>query len=143
MSQGNTNAFEIVMPFNCSAETVFEAWTDRDVFRQWLFVGVTGEVISVECDLVEGGRFSVTELEHVNHSYINYYGRYQLVEFPTRLIFTLLSSTYFGDESLVSVHIKPLPEGCELTLLQTGIDREQVEDSWKRMLAKLKSLIDH
>jgi uncharacterized protein YndB with AHSA1/START domain len=126
--------------FSASAERVFDAWLDPEKACKFLFVTATGQMVRTEIDARVGGRFTLVERragEDVAHV-----GTYVEIDRPRRLVFMLSVPKYSKEESKVSVEIKPLASGCELTLTQEMLPgmaefRGRTEDGWRRILEGL------
>lgn len=139
--------------YACTAETIYDAWLDPDVARQFLFATPTGEVI--RCDIEPGVRGSLVVIDRrpmeadgsafldVEHT-----GRFLQLDRPRRIAFSFSLPQFQSRESTVVVDIEPQGDGCELTLrhdLGPGLlDREMVERTeagWTRMLATLEEAL--
>ena len=103
-----------------SPELVFDAWTDPQMVRQWL---VPGEMVmaAIEIDLRVGGRFDFVMQGEDPHSHACVYRE---IDRPRKLVFTWSSSATNGQDTLVTVEIRPLGEGSELTLTHEGFADE-------------------
>jgi uncharacterized protein YndB with AHSA1/START domain len=130
----------ITKNFQVSAETVFNAWVDPAIIKQWLFKSDTNEIVKADIDLTVGGAFSIMELsegEEIDHA-----GVYKNIEAPSTLIFSLQVPKHFSETTEVSVHIESRDWGTKMTFTQTGIDPSKTEKQWKQMLTNLQNLID-
>ncbi|WP_422365251.1 SRPBCC family protein [Pelagibius sp.] len=99
-----------------SPELVFDAWTDPAMVSQWL---IPGEMVmaAIEIDLRVGGRFDFVMKGDEPHPHA---GVYKVIDRPKKLAFTWSSSATNHQETLVTVEIKPLGQGSELTLTHEG-----------------------
>jgi uncharacterized protein YndB with AHSA1/START domain len=132
--------------FDAPAERVFDSWLDPAGAGEWLFATPEGEMVRVEIEPWEGGRFEIVERrggEDVLHA-----GAWEALERPSRLVFTLAVPKHFEDEGRIEVSIEPENEGaCVLTLTQ-GIapawadQIEQIQEGWERILAALAESLD-
>src|SRR4051794_3706395 len=140
--------------YACSADTIYDAWLDPDVARNFLFATPpAGEVI--RCDIEPGvnGRLVVVDrraMEADNSMAIDveHSGRFLQLDRPRRIAFSFSLPQFQARENMVVIDIEPQGDGCELTLrhdLGPGIlDRELVdrtEDGWTRMLANLEQAL--
>jgi uncharacterized protein YndB with AHSA1/START domain len=102
-----------------------------------------GPVLSAEADVRPGGRFRVVfrTLDGEEHDSS---GVYREVEPERRLVFTWQWVSAPERETLVTVELRPVPEGTELTLTHAGFRDEATRDShregWSGALGKLESL---
>ena len=102
-----------------------------------------GPVLSAEADVRVGGRFSVVfrtmdGLEH--HSS----GEYREVVPNERLVFTWKWGSEPDRESLVTIVVRPISEGTELTLIHAQFvdetERDSHREGWSGALDKLEIL---
>jgi uncharacterized protein YndB with AHSA1/START domain len=114
--------------FSVPAETVFDAWLDPELIRQWMGSAVAeaagGDMRRVEVDARVGGSFTFSDLrdgeEAVHH------GTYLEIDRPRRLVFTWMPEP--GEHSLVTVDITPTSQGCTLALAH------EMEPTWAEYL---------
>lgn len=121
---------------------VFAAWTDPVLMMRW-WGPDSGPVLSAEADVRPGGRFSVVfrTLDGEEH---NSLGVYREVAKDQRLVFTWWWVSMPERESLVTVLLRPVDGGTELTLIHERFSDEAVRDrhreGWGGMLAKIDPL---
>ena len=130
--------------FKASAERVFDAWTNAEHVRKWLFATPGGEMLRVEVDARAGGRFVVVEKRGDMEAY--HAGEYFEIDRPRRLVFSFGIDEALTDAGLVQVEIKALDNGCELTLTQTMHPKfaeyaERTQQGWTTLLRKLDQLL--
>src|SRR4051812_17158407 len=123
METQDNGSVNITYNFLVPPELVFDAWTKPDLVRKWLFVGPTSEIVDIDLDLRVQGKFSIVELEKTNNDHIDHYGTYTEIKQPNKLVFTLSVPKHFPAETAVTVEINTTTEGCELKLLQTGVQK--------------------
>jgi uncharacterized protein YndB with AHSA1/START domain len=116
----------ITRRFDFPMERVFDAWLDPAKAGKFLFATPTGKMIRVDIDARVGGRFNFTrrdanDIEHV--------GEYLEIDRPRRLVFTFSVPFYSKEVTRVSIDLKPLTTGCELTLTHEGVLPEWLEAS--------------
>ncbi|HYI41759.1 MAG TPA: SRPBCC domain-containing protein [Allosphingosinicella sp.] len=132
--------------FAAPAEAVFDSWLDGRTAGEWLFATPDGEMVRVEIDPRVGGRFEIVERrggEEMLHT-----GVYEVLERPTRLVFTLQLPKYAPNSERVEVEILPADGGCALTLTQTvGADApagpEQIERGWSTIIGALADRLEN
>lgn len=131
--------------FPVAAALVYDAWLDPAQLGQWMFgPGVRDEeIVHLQVDPRVGGTFSFavrrqgTEFDHV--------GRYRELIRPERLVFTWGIRGQSTDESVVTIEIRNVNDGCELTLTH-AMDPKwaeyagRTEAGWTKMLGKLADL---
>ncbi len=142
MTADPSGTIQITRRFEVSMERVFDAWIDPDKARRWLFATPTGEMVRVDIDARVGGSFTITDRrdgEDVEHV-----GEYLEVDRPRRLVFTFAVPKYSKVFTRVTIDLKPLPSGCELTLTHEGVLPEWLEPSrqgWGMLLESLAGML--
>jgi uncharacterized protein YndB with AHSA1/START domain len=126
MIAGDKPTVVVVRRFDASPERVFDVWLDPEIARRWLFSTPGGEIVRAEVDPRVGGRFNFTdrrdgkEIEHV--------GEYLEIDRPSRLVFTFAVPKYSDEYDRVTIEIRRLDKGCELTLINEM--SPQIYDEW-------------
>jgi len=131
--------------FAAPAEAVFDAWLDPATVGDWLFRTAEGALIRSEVHPDVGGRYEIVERrgeEEVLHT-----GRYEAIERPERLVFTLAVPLYSEREERVTVAVAAAEEGCTLTLTQTRapdapVSAEQIARGWAALLDALADRLE-
>ena len=138
MTDQPTTDVTVTRRFKASAERVFDAWLDPKTAAAFFFATPTGEMVRCEIDGRVGGRFTMTDRrdgEDVEHT-----GEYLEIDRPRRLVFTFAVPKYDSGETRVEIDIRPLDEGCELTLTHRGVWQgyaERTEGGWIMILGAL------
>jgi uncharacterized protein YndB with AHSA1/START domain len=141
-ADSEVHSLSISRCFPHSAEQVYDAWLDPESVRHWLFATAEGEMQPVKLDARVGGRFCITERragEDVEHV-----GEYLELERPRRIVFTFGVPRFSAAMTVVSIEIKPLDEGCELTLTHSGVLAEwaaQTQQGWGMILDRLGQVV--
>jgi uncharacterized protein YndB with AHSA1/START domain len=139
MTAENAGPIVITRRFDFSMERVFDAWLDPSKASKFLFATPTGKMVRVEIDARVGGSFIITrrdgeDVEHV--------GTYLEIDRPRRLVFTFGVPKFSAQMTRVSIDVKPLPTGCELTLTHEGVLPEWLEstrEGWDKILDGLSA----
>jgi uncharacterized protein YndB with AHSA1/START domain len=121
--------------YQASAERLFNAWTDPDLMRLWLFKSETNTIERIDRELSVGGRFSI--LEKADGELIDHYGQYTEIDAPHRLGFWLEVPAHFKGRTEVVISFVQVSQGCEMNFVQTGVDPLLVEKSWRLMFLNL------
>jgi uncharacterized protein YndB with AHSA1/START domain len=129
----------ITRRFDFPIERVFDAWLDPATASKFLFTTPTGKMVRVEIDARVGGSFNIMrrdgdDVEHV--------GTYLEIDRPRRLVFTFGVPKYSAQMTRVSIDLKPLPTGCELTLTHEGVLPEWLDSTrvgWGRILDEMSA----
>jgi two-component system cell cycle response regulator DivK len=135
---------KVERPFAAPPETVFDAWLDSDTAGDWLFATPDGEMVRVAIEPEIGGRYEIVERrdgEDILHT-----GRYEDIDRPKRLAFTLQVPKYSGNEERVGIDIAPADGGSTLTLTQSvskdsPADPDKIQRGWGFVLAALAARI--
>jgi uncharacterized protein YndB with AHSA1/START domain len=121
---------------------VYAAWTQPEQIARW-WGPDAGPVLSAETDVRPGGRFRVVFRTRDGEEHDSR-GVYREVEPQRRLVFTWQWASMPERESLVTVELREIPEGTELTLTHAQFDDEATRDShrsgWSGALDKLEKL---
>jgi uncharacterized protein YndB with AHSA1/START domain len=134
--------------FPYPAERVFNAWLDPVLVRQFLFATETGVMIRVEIDARVGGSYTITERRGSDE--IEHTGKYIKIErpkkLPQRLAFTLRVPKLSPVVAMISIHILPRPDGCELFLTQESgrheaEDKARIAQGWRSICERLARLL--
>ena len=137
MPTENLRRLQVVRRFEATAERVFDAWLNPATAGKWLFATESGQMIKVEIDPRVGGSFNITrrdgdDVEHV--------GEYLEIDRPRRLVFTFSVPKFAKQITRVTIDIKPLESGCELTLTHEDVLPEwasATEAGWGKILESL------
>lgn len=88
MTEHHARVLRIERTFDAPAERVFNAWTDEEVLRRWLY-GMPGwETPTAEVDLRVGGRIRILMRDPSDGTQAGAAGEYTVVDPPRRLVFT-------------------------------------------------------
>jgi uncharacterized protein YndB with AHSA1/START domain len=114
MTDTQTHTVRVTQRFAATAERVYDAFLAPDKAAKFLFATPTGRIVRCDIDPRVGGAFSIVDRrggEDVAHD-----GTYVELERPRRIVFTFVVKKYSNEPSTVTIDIRPLPHGCELTL---------------------------
>jgi len=142
MTAENPGTIRISRRYDFPIERVFDAWLDPAKAGQFLFVTPTGKMVRVEIDARVGGTFNFTrrdgeDVEHV--------GTYLEIDRPRRLVFTFSVPKFSAQMTRVSIDLKPLQTGCELTLTHEGVLPEWLDrgrEGWGMILEGLSARLE-
>lgn len=145
MTDAQPIIIQVVRRFTQPAERVFDAWLDVSMAAQFMFSTETGTMVKCEIDPRVGGGFVMTDRRpdgDVEHT-----GEYLVIERPHRLVFTFGIPAFSSDVDLVTIAIKPLDSGCELTLTtemnaQWAEYEELARNGWTKILAALAQVLN-
>lgn len=142
MTAENPGSLVITRRFDFSIERVFDAWLDPARASKFLFATPTGTMVRVDIDARVGGSFNITrrdgeDIEHV--------GTYLEIDRPRRLVFTFGVPKFSDQMMRVTIDLKPLPTGCELTLTHEQVPAEWLDrtrEGWAMILEGLSVHLD-
>jgi uncharacterized protein YndB with AHSA1/START domain len=138
MSPQATMTVRVTRRYRQEAERVFDAWLDPVKAGKFLFATPAGQMVRIEIDPQVGGSFLFvdrrdgTDVEHKGH--------YVEIDRPRRLAFQFAVSGFEDRPTRVTIDIRPLTEGCELTLTHDGVwtdFAERTEAGWTMILDSL------
>jgi uncharacterized protein YndB with AHSA1/START domain len=138
MTTESDGIVRITRRFDASIERVFDAWLDAEKAGKWLFATPTGEMVRVEIDARVGGSFVITR--RTDGDDVEHLGTYVEIDRPRRLVFTFWVPKFSAKQTRVTIDLRPLPKGCELTLTHEGVLPEWLEQSkegWGKILEAL------
>jgi len=143
-----TPSITLVRRLKAPPARVFEAWTDPKLLGQWFGPHRT-HVDQAEADVRVGGGFRIVIVEDADvragrgarHEAC---GTYRAIEPPCRLVFDWWWASTAERVSLVTVTLRPVPEGTELTLLHERFADEATATrhirGWTESLERLDAL---
>lgn len=129
----------IMQNFSAPPTSVFDAWINPDIVRQWMFANPADRIEVIRMDPGPGGKFSILAWNGREH--IDHFGEYLIVEASHRLVFTLEVPKLFSGQSVVNVIIAPLGAGSSMTFSQSGVDRDTTTPLWRKMFWTLNALL--
>jgi uncharacterized protein YndB with AHSA1/START domain len=110
---------QVTRRFTASAERVFDAWLDPNTVGKWLFATPTGKMVKVKVDARVGSSYLIVEQrDGVDFEHI---GEYLEIDRPRRLVFTLKVPKFSQEYTKLTIEIRALGSGCELTLTHEGV----------------------
>lgn len=135
---GETVTVRRLLP--ASREEVFDAWLDAEGMGEWMRPGPVSDC-AVTLEPYLGGRFRIVmsspQGEIVNR------GEILVLERPSKLQFSWVSSRWNNQETLVTLELRQAGAECELILTHERFPSEssstQLLSGWDEMLRKLSS----
>ncbi len=142
MTQTNIVSARVIRRFRASAEEVFDAWLDPELAREWFAPGL-GEMTRVEIDARVGGTFWL--VQNRDGKLAEHTGEYLEIDRPRRLVFTWRTPP-ITDTSRVIIDIRPLEDGCELTVTHEMSAEwepfiERAANAWGKMADAIARLL--
>jgi len=138
----NTYRLSIRRRMPAPREVVFEAWIHPQGIREWM---CPGDVVSAEAslDVRVGGSYRIVmkakDRDHVHT------GVYQVVEPPSKLVFTWSAAETPGETTLVTVEFFPFGDESELVLTHERFPKAEVakryENGWGTIADKFAAYL--
>ncbi len=118
-------------------ERVFDAWLNPRMLARFMRPGDMPES-TVELDPRVGGAFKIT----MNHGGPDgaHWGKYLVIDRPSRLVFTWISAHTDKEETLVTVEFREKGKGTELVLTHSRLPnakRNMHDEGWTEILNAL------
>ncbi len=129
---------QVTRRFSASAERVFDAWLDPNTAGKWLFATPTGKMVEVKIDARVGGSYLIVEQR--DGVDVEHLGEYLEIDRPRRLVFTLKVPKYSQENTKLTIEIRALDSGCELTLTHEGVLQDYIASTtsgWNMILTQL------
>ncbi|WKA58761.1 SRPBCC domain-containing protein [Planococcus shenhongbingii] len=157
MAITSTVTLNMARRFNAKSETVFEAWTNPEMMKKWLFTQESTNKVA-KSDLRLGGTWEI--VDHRDGVDYRAIGEYVDIIKPNKLVFTFKMPQFSDTEDVIRVFISPVQEMCEMTFSQEivvlheevwteeDIERAkaeystQSEEGWGQMFEGLKQLVE-
>jgi uncharacterized protein YndB with AHSA1/START domain len=133
---------QVTRKFSASAERVFDAWLDPNTAGKWLFATPTGKMVKVKIDARVGGSYLI--VEQSDGTDVEHTGEYLEIDRPRRLVFTLKVPRYSQEGTKLTIEIRALDSGCELTLTHEGVLPDYIASTtsgWNMILDQLAATL--
>jgi uncharacterized protein YndB with AHSA1/START domain len=133
---------QVTRRFSASAERVFDAWLDPNTVGKWLFATPTGKMGKVQIEARAGGSYLI--VENREGADVEHIGEYVEIDRPRRLVFTLKVPKYSQESTKVTIEIRTLEAGCELTLTHEGVLPDYIASTtsgWNMILKQLSATL--
>lgn len=133
-------ALKIVRHFKTPPAQVWRALTQPEMIRQWMGPSDDFKCPVAEADVRVGGRYHIG-MQSPDGEMHDVSGVYREVVADRRLVYTWAWKSTPGRESLVTIELRALNEGTELTLTHERFfdagARDHHEQGWQGCLARL------
>lgn len=157
MKKYSTTTLTMTRHFDSMAEEFFAAWLNPEMMRKWFFtLEATNKV--TKNDPRVGGTWEI--VDHREGTDYRAIGEYIEIDSPNKLVFTFKMPQFSDTVDKITVEVKQLEKGCEMTFTQhivvpheenwTEGDIEKAlveynsgsEQGWNLMFMGLKELIE-
>ena len=115
----------ITRTLKATPEQVFEAWTDADQMKLWLYPA-PGIYAEADCDPVVGGHYRLVKIFDWGARVVS--GEYLVVEPPHRLVFTWAADDWGPDTRPSQITVTLLPDGdaTEMTIVHEQLPNPRI-----------------
>ncbi len=134
---------EMVRVIKASKQRVFDAWTRPEIVRQWFIAG-TVKLGDVSMDVRKDGVWQMESNGSCQPGEVSNVvsGRYLRVEPHDLLSFTWNNSHFPKEESVVTIRLRDVEGGTEMTLIQerfmTEASREDHARGWESVIGNFE-----
>jgi uncharacterized protein YndB with AHSA1/START domain len=157
MNNYSTTTLKMTRNFDVSPERVFDAWLNPEMMRKWFFT-LEGTNKAANNKPKVGGTWEI--IDHRDGKDYRAIGEYLEIDPPKKLVFTFKMPQFSESEDTITVLLKELQQGCEMTFTQviyvpheenwTQADIEKSlgeyhdgsEHGWNLMFMGLKELVE-
>ena len=137
-------SLNIIRRIKASPEKVWRALTQPEAIKQWMGPSDDFKVPVAETDLKIGGRYHIG-MQSPDGEMHNVSGVYREVVPNSRLVYTWAWKTTPERESLVTIGLRAVDGGTELTLTHEQFfdaeARDRHNQGWQGCLARLEKLV--
>jgi uncharacterized protein YndB with AHSA1/START domain len=144
--EGTGLKVEVVRVIRASKQRVFDAWTRPEIVRQWFIAG-TVKLADASMDLRKDGAWRMESIGSCQPGEASnaVSGRYLRVEPYDLLSFTWNNGHFPEEESVVTIRLRDVDGGTEMTLIHdrflTEASREDHATGWESVIGNLAKFL--
>ncbi len=157
MSNYSTITLTMTRNFDVASERVFDAWLNPEMMKKWFFTLEGTNKVAQNNPQVGGDWEIIDQRDGKEYRAI---GEYLEIDPPQKLVFTFKMPQFSESQDTITVELKELQEGCEMTFSQnitvpheenwtkadiekaSGEYRDGSEHGWNLMFMGLKELVE-
>jgi uncharacterized protein YndB with AHSA1/START domain len=157
MNNISTTTLIMKREFNVKPERVFDAWLNPEMMRKWFFT-LEGTNKVTQNNPQVGGTWEI--VDHRGGQDYRAFGEYLEIDPPKKIMFTFKMPQFSELEDTITVELKELQQGCEMTFTQVihvsqeanwtesdiekalGESHDSTEHGWNYMFMGLKELLE-
>jgi len=157
MNNSSTTTLTMTRQFDVAPKSVFDAWLNPEMMKKWFFT-LEGTNQVAQNNAQVGGTWEIVD-QRDGKDY-RAIGEYLEIESPKKLVFTFKMPQFSELEDTITVELKELQQGSEMTFSQNihvqheenwtpadiekalGEYRDGSEHGWKLMFMGLKELVE-
>ncbi|MFD2042906.1 SRPBCC domain-containing protein [Ornithinibacillus salinisoli] len=143
MKDYSITTLTMVRTFEVAPERVFDAWLNPEVMRKWLFTLEATNKVAVSNPQV-GGTWEI--VDHRDGKDYRAIGEYIEIDPPKKLVFTFKMPQFSETEDTITVEMKEMEQGCEMTFTQNIIvphEENWTESDIERVLGEYHEGSEH
>jgi len=123
MSDVANTTLTMIRTFDIEPERVFDAWLNPEMMRKWLFTLERTNKVARN-NPQEGGTWEI--VDHRGGMDYRAIGEYLVIDPPKKIVFTFKMPQFNDLEDTITVELKKLEVGCEMTFTQViHVPREE------------------
>lgn len=115
MNNYSTTTLTMTRNFDVASERVFDAWLNPEMMRKWFFT-LEGTNQVAKNNPQVGGTWEIVDLRDGKE--YRAIGEYLEIDPPKKLVFTFKMPQFSDTEDTITVELKELTQGCEMTFSQ-------------------------
>ncbi|PID15627.1 ATPase [Sporosarcina sp. P34] len=115
MSKVSSTTLKMVRNFNVASEKVFDAWLNPEMMKKWFFT-LEGTNKVTRSNPKVGGTWEI--IDHRGGQDYRAIGEYLEIDRPKKVMFTFKMPEMSDLEDTITVELKELEQGCEMTFTQ-------------------------
>ena len=143
MAETKDISLSLIRIIKAPPEKVFAAWTEPKTLKLWMAPTAQMDVAVAETDLKVGGRYRIVMRERDGKEH-RVGGVYKIIEKSRKIIFTWGWEGSSDAETLVTVELRRIGAGTELTLTHSKFandkDRDMHNQGWMGCIGRLETL---
>lgn len=145
MDKAHDISLTLVRKIKATPEKVFAAWTNPEILKKWMSPRDEMKTVSAETNLVVGGKYRIIMREPDGEDHI-VGGVYREISKNKKLAFTWSWESTPEVETLVTIELRKISEGTEITLTHANFGTEQARDmhnhGWLGCIGRLEKYIN-
>ncbi len=143
MNNISTTTLIMKREFNVKPERVFDAWLNPEMMRKWFFT-LEGTNKVAQNDPKEGGTWEI--VDHREGTDYRAIGEYLEIDPPKKLVFTFKMPQFSELADTITVELKELQQGCEMTftqLIHVPQEENWTESDIEKALGEMQGSTEH
>jgi Uncharacterized conserved protein len=143
MKNYSITTLTMIRTFPLHPERVFDAWLNPEMMRKWLFTQEGTNKVTRNKPKVGGAWEIIDHRGGVDYRAI---GEYLELDPPNKLVFTFRMPQFSDTEDTITVELRPIKDGCEMTFTQNIVvphEEQWTADDMEKALGEYHSGSEH